>query len=121
MLDKSQLLTEKLGLRYDEVKTNRNATMGGDMTPMSTEQSAYMQAYIDRGYMLFKSRVARGRRLSMQQVEERAQGHVFLGSDALKLHLVDELGGLDKAVAKAARLAKLDKHYTAPYPAPRAG
>ncbi len=118
MLDKSQLLTEKLGLRYDEVKTNRNATMGGDMTPMSAEQSAYMQAYIDRGYMLFKSRVARGRRLSMQQVEERAQGHVFLGSDALKLHLVDELGGLDKAVAKAAQLAKLDKHYTAPYPAP---
>lgn len=117
-LDKSQLLTEKLGLRYDEVKTNRNATMGGPMSPMTTEQMGYMQASVNRGYMLFKSRVARGRRLTMQQVEERAQGHVFLGSDALKLHLVDELGGLDKAVAKAAKLAKLDKHYTAPYPAP---
>lgn len=118
MLDRSQLLTEKLGLRYDEVKTNRNATMGGMMTPMTAEQMALMQASVNRGYKLFKSRVARGRRMNMQQVEERAQGHVFLGSDALKLRLVDELGGLDKAVAKAAKLAKLDEYHTLPYPAP---
>ncbi len=117
-LDKSQLLTQKLGIRYDEVKTNRNATMGGAMSPMTAEQMGYMQASVNRGYTLFKSRVARGRRLSMQQVEDRAQGHVFLGADALKLHLVDELGGLDKAVAKAAKLAKLDAYHTAPYPAP---
>jgi len=117
-LDKSKLLTEKLGLRYDEVKTNRNATMGGAMSPMTAEQMGLMQASVNRGYALFKSRVARGRRLNMQQVEERAQGHVFLGTDALKLHLVDELGGLDKAVAKAGKLAKLDKHYTVSYPAP---
>lgn len=116
--DKSQLLTEKLGLRYDEVKTNRNATFGGMMTPMTPEQMNIMQATINRGYKLFKSRVARGRRLHMDQVEERAQGHVFLGEDALKLHLVDELGGLDKAVAKAAKLAKIDEYHTTPYPAP---
>lgn len=118
VLDKSQLLTDKLGLRYDEVKTNRNATMGGPMTPMTSEQMGYVQASVNRGYTLFKSRVARGRRLNMQQVEERAQGHVFLGSDAIKLKLVDELGGLDKAVAKAATLAKLAEYHTVPYPAP---
>ncbi len=118
LLDKSQLLTEKLGLRYDEVKTNRNSTMGGMMAPMTTEQMGYVQASVNRGYKLFKSRVARGRHLNMQQVEERAQGHVFLGSDALKLHLVDELGGIDRAIDKAARLAKLEAYHTAPYPAP---
>ena len=88
------------------------------MKPMTAEQMALMQASVNRGYKLFKSRVARGRRMNMQQVEERAQGHVFLGSDALKLRLVDELGGLDKAVAKAAKLAKLDEYHTLPYPAP---
>ena len=57
--------------------------------------------------------------MTMAQVEERAQGHVFLGSDALKLGLVDALGGVDQAVVKAARLARLDDYYTAGYPAPK--
>ena len=85
--------------------------------PFNAEQSAKMQANIDRGYMLFKSRVAAGRKLSMAAVEERAQGHVFVGADALKLKLVDELGGLDKAVAKAAKLAKLKSYHAEDYPA----
>ena len=86
---------------------------------MTPEQIGYIQGSIDRGYKLFKSRVSQGRRLTMAQVEENAQGHVFLGSDALKLKLVDELGGIDKAVAKAAGLAKLKEYYAAPYPAPK--
>ncbi len=117
-MDRTALLNDKLGLHFDEVKTNRNATMGAFASTMTPEQTGYMQAAINRGYKLFKSRVARGRHMNMQQVEERAQGHVFLGSDALALHLVDELGGLDKAVAKAAKLAKLTDYHTAPYPAP---
>lgn len=116
MLDRSELMTQKLGFRYDEVKTNRNATMGNEIAPMTAEQQGYMQAAIDRGYMLFKSRVAQGRRMTMDKVEANAQGHVFLGSDALKLGLIDGLGGLDKAVAKAAELAKVKKYYTAGYP-----
>lgn len=115
-LDRSELMTQKLGIKYDEVKTNRNATMGSEVTPMTAEQFGYMQASVDRGYMLFKQRVAQGRRMPMAKVEANAQGHVFLGSDALKLGLVDELGGLDKAVAKAAKLAKLDEYHTASYP-----
>ena len=54
--------------------------------------------------------------MSVAQVEELAQGHVFLGQDAIKLKLVDELGGIDKAIAKAAKLAKLDSYYTSSYP-----
>lgn len=118
MRDRSQLMTEKLGFKYDVVKTNRNSLLGSEVTPMTTEQIGLMQASINRGYELFKSRVAQGRKLSMAQVEERAQGHVYLGSDALKLGLVDALGGLDEAVAKAAQLAKLDTYHTTGYPEP---
>ncbi len=117
--DVSELMTQKLGFKFDEVKTNRNATLGAVGHPMTPEQIGYIQGSIDRGYKLFKSRVSQGRRLTMAQVEENAQGHVFLGSDALKLKLVDELGGIDKAVAKAAGLAKLKEYYAAPYPAPK--
>ncbi len=112
----SELLTNKLGLSFDEVKTNRNVPMLYD--GLNAEQMGYLQAYIDRGYLLFKTRVAQGRKLKMDRVEELAQGHVYLGSDAKELGLVDEMGGLDQAVAKAAKLAKLDKYFTSSLPEP---
>jgi protease-4 len=117
-MDRSELMTQKLGFKYDEVKTNRNATMGSEVMPMTEEQKRYLQTAIDRGYNLFKTRVANGRRLTMDQVEALAQGHVYLGSDAMKLKLVDALGGLDQAVAKAAQLAKLKEYHTTSYPGP---
>lgn len=114
-------MARKLGLKFDGVETNRNASMGMSayglmLSPLNQEQGARLQAAINRGYMLFKQRVADGRHLSMNDVEARAQGHVFLGEDALKLKLVDDLGGMDKAVAKAARLAKLKEYHTVDYP-----
>ena len=57
--------------------------------------------------MLFKKRVAEGRQLTMDQVEKIAQGRVWLGQDAIKLKLIDQLGGLDDAIEKAAKLANL--------------
>jgi len=116
--DRSQLLTQKLGIKFDEVKTNKNALFGTSARPMNADEIALMTGYINRGYNLFRSRVAEGRKMTTNQVEEIAQGHVFLGQDALKIKLVDELGGLDKAVAKAAKLAKLDAFYTIDYPEP---
>lgn len=116
--DRSQLLTQKLGIKFDEVKTNKNSLFGTGARPMNAEEISYMTAYIDRGYNLFRQRVATGRKMTTDQVEAIAQGHVFLGQDALKIKLVDELGGLDKAVAKAAQLAKLKEYHTAEYPAP---
>lgn len=115
--DASGLLTEKLGVKFDEVKTNKNSGFGTMARPFSEEEMGYLSAYIDRGYKLFRQRVADGRRLSTDAVEKIAQGRVWLGEDALKIKLVDQLGGLDDAVAKAAKLAKVNDYYTAEYPA----
>ncbi len=115
--DFSQLLTEKLGVKFDRVKTNAHSDFGTPSRPFSAEEVAYLESYIDRGYELFRKRVADGRKMSVEDVEKIAQGHVWLGKDALKIKLVDELGGLDVAVAKAAKLAKLDEYYTSGYPA----
>lgn len=114
--DFSGLLTEKLGVKFDEVKTNRHSAFGTPARPFNEEEMRYLNNYIDRGYALFRSRVAQGRKMKVEQVEKIAQGRVWLGQDALKVKLVDELGGLDKAVAKAAQLAKLKEYHTATYP-----
>ena len=116
--DMSELLTQKLGVKFDEVKTNKNATFGTMARPFNEEEMRYLNMYIDRGYKLFRQRVADGRRMSTESVEAIAQGHVWLGQDALKIKLVDELGGLDQAVKKAAQLAKLSEYHTKSYPAP---
>lgn len=116
--DFSGLASEKLGVKFDEVKTNKNGTFGSIVRPLSQDELRMLQIHIDRGYLTFKSRVAQGRKLTMEQVEALAQGHVYTGEDALKIKLVDELGGLNKAIAKAAQLAKIDKYYEVSYPAP---
>ena len=114
--DMSELLTQKLGVKFDEVKTNKFSAFGTPARPFNEEEMRYLGNYIDRGYALFRSRVAQGRKMSTAQVEKIAQGRVWLGQDALKIKLVDELGGLDKAVAKAAQLAKLKEYHTSAYP-----
>lgn len=116
--DMSGLITQKLGVKFDEVKTNRNSTFGNVMArPFNDEELDYLQAYVNRGYQLFRQRVADGRRQKTVDIEKVAQGRVWLGSDALKIKLVDELGGLNQAVAKAASLAKLKEYHTKNYPA----
>ena len=114
--DMSGLVTQKLGVKFDEVKTNKNSAFGTMARPFSEEEMAYLSSYISRGYSLFRQRVADGRHMSVDAVEKVAQGHVWVGQDGLKIKLVDQLGGLDDAVAKAAKLAKLDEYYTASYP-----
>ena len=114
--DFSGLLTEKMGVKFDEVKTNKFATFGTMARPFNAEELALLDMYIGRGYELFRKRVADGRRQSVDQIEEIAQGRGWLANDALKIKLVDEIGGLDKAVAKAAQLAKLTEYHTASYP-----
>lgn len=116
--DMSGLITQKLGVKFDEVKTNRNSTFGNVMArPFNDEELDYLQAYVNRGYQLFRQRVADGRLQKTADIEKVAQGRVWLGSDALKIKLVDELGGLNQAVAKAASLAKLKEYHTKNYPA----
>lgn len=115
--DMSGLLTEKLGVKFDEVKTNRHSGFGTPSRPFNDEEMSYLNSYIDRGYNLFRSRVADGRKMTAANVEKLAQGRVWLGQDAHRNKLADELGGMEKAVAKAAALAKLKDYHTAAYPA----
>ena len=117
-LDRSELYTKTLGINYAEVKTNRNSVFGASGHPFTPEQLSLLQNNVNRGYMLFKKRVAEGRKMTMEQVENIAQGRVWLGQDAIKLKLVDQLGGLDDAIVKAAKLAKMNDYETASYPSP---
>ncbi len=114
--DFSNLLTQKLGVKFDEVKTNKHSNFGTVSRPFNEEEMSYLNMYIDRGYKLFRQRVADGRKQPVEAIEEVAQGRVWLGQDALKIKLVDELGDLNAAVKKAAELAKLEKYYTSSYP-----
>lgn len=114
--DVSSLFREKLGLKFDEVKTNKYADFGTRARPFTEEEMSYLSQYVNRGYKLFRHRVAEGRKMTDNQVEKIAQGHVFTGQDAQKIGLVNQLGGLDVAVAKAAQLAKLPNYRTSAYP-----
>lgn len=117
--DFSDLMTKKLGFKYDEVKTNRNSTYAsaGMSRPWSAEEIATMQNYVNRGYSLFRNRVAEGRKMSTEQVEKIAQGRVWLGTDAKKIKLIDGFGGLSDAIDKAAELAHLSSYQAVEYPA----
>lgn len=112
------LATDKLGITFDGVKTNR-FTDYEDNLVFSKENEAellHMQHYVDRGYEKFLSIVAQGRKMSRDEVHTIAQGRVWLASDAINIKLVDQLGSLDDAIKKAAELAKSEKYYTTAYP-----
>lgn len=117
--DFSDLMTKKLGFKYDEVKTNRNSTYAsaGMSRPWSAEEITTMQNYVNRGYNLFRKRVAEGRKMSTEQVEKIAQGRVWLGTDAKNIKLIDGFGGLSDAIDKAAELAHLSSYQAVEYPA----
>jgi len=116
----SGLVTDKLGVTFDGVKTNKytdyeeNLVLGKE----NSQEMRYMQSYVDRGYINFLDIVADGRKMSRDAVDSIAQGRVWLAKDALKIKLVDKLGSLDDAVKKAAELAKVKEYHTATYPAP---
>lgn len=116
--DFSELLTKKLGFKYDEVKTNKNSayTSAGMSRPWSPEEITSLQAYVNRGYTLFRKRVADGRKLKVEDVEKIAQGRVWLGSDAKGIKLIDGLGSLEDAIKKAAQLAHVSDYGTQEYP-----
>lgn len=115
--DMSGLLTEKLGVKFDEVTTNKHSAFGTMSRPFNAEEMAIINAYVGRGYQLFLKRVAQGRGKTMAQVDSIAQGRVWLGRDAKRIGLVDAHGGLYDALAKAASLAKVKEYHATAYPA----
>ena len=111
-------LRDKLGLDMDGIGTNKHSRMGATIITegMNSEEQAMMQGMIERGYDLFTRRCAEGRKMSQDDIKKIGEGRVWLGKDAIGIGLVDELGNIDAAVAKAAELAQIEEYALAYYP-----
>ena len=109
-------LTEKIGLTFDVVKTNKFADFGNLMRPVNGDERALLQMMISQGYDLFVSRCAEGRHMTKEGIEKIAEGRVWTGEMAKGIGLVDELGGIDKALEIAARKAELKGYTIVSYP-----
>lgn len=116
--DMSTLITQKVGVKFDVVKTNALSDLGAMGRPMNAEESQLMQSMVERGYETFTGRVAIGRKMDIEKVKEIAEGRVWTGEQAKQLGLVDQLGNLDAAIKAAAQLAKLKAYNTVKYPEP---
>ncbi len=112
-------LTKKVGLTFDNVKTNAHADFGDLTRPMRDDEKAILQNYIERGYDLFLTRCSDGRGIDKNSLDSIAQGRVWTGNQALKIGLVDELGGIDKAIEEAAKLANLEDYSLNSFPKKR--
>ena len=110
------LLTDKLNLHFDLVKTNKFADMGDISRPFNADEKEAMQNYINNGYKLFVKRCADGRGMSTEAIEKIAEGRVWTGATAKELGLVDELGGLEKAIEIAAQKAEIENYSIINYP-----
>ncbi len=111
------LLTDKLGLHFDVVKTNPFADMGDLTRPFNADEREAMQNYINNGYKLFVKRCAEGRGMTTEAIEKIAEGRVWTGATAKEIGLVDELGGLDRALEIAAQKAEVEAYSVINYPA----
>ena len=109
-------LRKYLGITTDTVKTNANATALSLLRPASPRASELLQQNVEDFYTVFVGRVAEGRKLEYNYVDSIARGRVWTGREALKLGLVDALGGLDDAVAVAAERAKIENYHVVDYP-----
>lgn len=105
-------LTDKIGLKFDVVKTNQYADFGALGRPMNDGEKSLMQMYVNQGYDLFLTRCSDGRDITKEELDKIAQGRVWTGSTAKELGLVDELGGLDKALDIAINKAGIEGGYT---------
>ncbi len=117
--DISTFMKNKLGVTFDRVKTSQFADAPSLTRPMNDFEKNIMQSQVERVYTDFKSRVAAGRSKTMDYVDSIAQGRVWTGSRAKQLGLVDEIGGLQDAIAEAVKLCKLKEFRIKTYPEPK--
>lgn len=110
------LMNNKLGIHFDGVKTGQFADMPSTTRPLNATEQRFMQAGVDSIYHTFKSRVASGRKKSIEYIDSIAQGRVWIGADAVKNGLVDRIGTLEDAIASAAKMAKLKGYGIKSYP-----
>lgn len=119
LIPNAQKLKEKFGVNFQAVKTNEHADMQSTemlTRPMTESEKGLLQMYVNNGYDLFTTRVADGRNLSKTRVDEIGQGRVWTGERAKELGLVDELGGIDKAISIAVERAGVEKYSLLTYP-----
>jgi protease-4 len=116
MLNAQKLFNNKLGITFDTVQTGRLSNLGSFTHPMSAEERAILQESVENIYEKFTSHVAEGRKMEQSAVDSIGQGRVWSGTDAKRLGLVDEIGGMDDALRIAAGLAKLPKYRTVAMP-----
>lgn len=110
------LVTDKLGVTTYPISTNPAGAQPDIFAPMTESQRAGMQSYVDRGYELFVKRVAGGRKKTVDQIKAIAEGRVWDGREALRIGLVDKLGGLDTALADMARELGVESWSVERYP-----
>ena len=111
-----KLITDKLKLNVETVKSNKHADFGSMTRPFSADERTIMQGYINRGYALFTKRCADGRQMSIADIEAIAQGRVWTGEMAKELGLVDMLGDIELAKTIAAEKAGIDSYTLISYP-----
>lgn len=116
MFPNAKGLADKVGITYDVVKTNQFSDFGNIMRPLNTDEQALMQMMVARGYDLFVNRCAEGRHMSKEAIEKVAEGRVWTGEAAKQLGLVDELGGIDKALDIAVKKAAIEGYSVVSYP-----
>ncbi|OYX85022.1 MAG: signal peptide peptidase SppA [Flavobacteriales bacterium 32-34-25] len=109
-------LTKKIGINIEQVKTHENAADYSPFVPMNENFKVVTLEGIEHIYKTFVSHVAEGRKMNFAAVDSIAQGRVWSGSEALKIGLVDKIGGLNAAIVEAARLSKTTNYTTKNYP-----
>ncbi len=109
-------LTDKVGLKFDVVKTNKFSDLGAIGRGLNNDEKSLIQMMINEGYDTFLTRCADGRKMSKQAIGKIAEGRVWTGEKAKKIGLVDELGGIDKAIEIAAKKAKVKDYTVLSYP-----
>lgn len=106
-----KLFSEKFGITVDTVNTNKHSDLGSTLRGVTEEERGYVQGSVEHIYDVFITRVSDGRKIDKNMVDSIGQGRVWSGADALKINLVDELGGLDAAIAYAVKKAKVGEDY----------
>ena len=109
-------LSKRIGIHTQQIKTNKNAAEYSPFIPLDDTMRAQTQSDVERIYSIFVNRVAEGRNMTFEQVDNIGQGRVWTGADALGIGLVDKLGNLNDAVAEAAKMAKVKNYSTRSYP-----
>lgn len=118
LFNASNLAKNKLGITFDEVKNAPYADFPTVTRPLNADEAKRMQTSVDRIYTIFKDRVAKGRNMTPDMVDSIGQGRVWTGTSALKIGLVDGIGGFQRAIASAAHKANLKEYSISTYPEP---